>query len=608
MSLFSRVVEALETAARLVPARASHAVALERFLAAHRPSHLPADTDGLIAADLPAPRPALVSIVILTLDGAAMLRTLLASLERFNTWPDIEIILVDHGSDNETKDVVAAASAKFHIRHVRPGRNHSFAFSCNRGAQMARGEIVLFLNNDIELTEDVVPRIVAGVQATGGLVGIKLLHKHRDGQATPHPQIGVRFRWNLRQGWTMPYDATPTPRDGLRAHQPCRMPAVTAAVLACDRAQFLQMGGFCEVYLYAYEDVDLCLKAAARFDLPLIVLNDVSAVHLMGATRTKRAKLRRRIRWNAHSRGIFRARYGYRARRLAWAGLFAAGGFEWGRRPVVALLADRNDKAAHTAMGALAGAAAEFVLLKTRGLKRYDLFGCDLVLSRSPRLPLSRARNLSPMAITVGWAHDGDDAWQADTAAFDIMLASRGDRAAILTEALGRPVIAIGDRPLDVALRDAVADFLQNRFRIVILASADRSDAAARISAVLRAAGHAVRMGAAHGRHPISLRDDVALWLTPPGTVDLPADAMHVAAFEPVPGQPIACDIQVESLGDDLQAWFDRLMLEICAAHRTRMTGPEDLPLEDLSLADDRNPASNWHGRPDPTAHLIDAS
>ena len=608
MSLFSRVVEALETAARLVPARASHAVALERFLAAHRPPRLPADTDGLIAGDLPAPRPALVSIVILTLDGAAMLRTLLASLEQFNTWPDIEIILVDHGTDNETKDVVAAASTKFHIRHVRPGRNHSFAFSCNRGAQIARGEIVLFLNNDIELIEDIVPRIVAGVQATGGLVGIKLLPEYRDGQAVPHRQIGVRFRWNLRQGWTVPYDATPGPRDGLRARQPCHMPAVTGAVLACNRTQFLQMGGFCENYLYAYEDVDLCLKAATRFDLPLVALNDVSAVHLMGATRTKRAKLRRRMRWHAHSRSMFRARYGYRTRRLAWAGLFGAGGFDWGRRPAVAVLANRDDEAAPAATNALAGEVAEFALLKTAGLKRYDLFGCDLVLSRSPRLPLSRVRNLSPIAITVGWAHDGDDAWQAGAPAFDIMLASGGDRAAILTETLGRPVVAIGDRPFEAALRDAVADFLQNRFRIVILASADRSDAATRISAVLKAAGHAVRTKAAHGGRSISMRDDVALWLTPPGAVELPADTIHIAAFEPVPGQPIACDIQVEPLGDDMEAWFDRLMQEIGAAHRKRMAGPGDLPLEDMSLADDGNPASNWHGRPDPTANLIDAS
>ncbi|MEX1155168.1 glycosyltransferase family 2 protein [Parvibaculum sp.] len=594
----------METAARLASARASYVVALENFRAAHRPADLPADSAGILAGDLPPPEPVLVSIVILTLNGGEMLRALFSSLAACNTWPDIEIIVVDHGSDDATAEVLRDTSAHFHIRHLKPDRNFSFAFSCNRGAQIARGEIVLFLNNDIEFTEDVIPRIVAGVQATGGLVGIKLLHGQAGGQTTPRPQIGVRFRWSPGQDWTAPYDASPGPRDALRAAQPCRMPVVTGAVLACNRAEFLKMGGFCEDYLYAYEDVDLGLKAAARFGLPSVSLNDVSALHLMGATRTKRSSFRRRRLWHRHSLGVLRARYGYRSRRLAWLGLFgAAKGFDWGRRPAVAFLADSGDEAAGGAAKALQAEFAEFAVLKTSGFRQYDLFGYDLVVSRLPSFSMALARNLGPMALKIGWIRAGDGDWRANAAAYDILMTDGRERASSLTESLGQPVIAIGDRGIAEALRHAVTDFLQNRFRIAVLAASDKCADAARLSAVLRAAGHAVRTGAPRS---VSMRDEVAIWLSPPGISKFPVDTIHVAAFAPVPDGRFSYDIRLESLGGDMRAWFDRLMPEIADCHEKRMAGPIDLPLDDLRHADDG--AAVWRGRHDPTAHLIGVS
>ena len=193
MPLISRLVEAIETATRLAATGGRPAVTLERFFATRRPAVLPADQAGVFAIEMAAPHPVRVSVVILTLNGGEMLRVLFASLAAFNTWPDLEIIVVDHGSDDATAEVLRAASARFHIRHVKPGRNHSFSFSCNRAAQIARGEIVLFLNNDIELTEDIVPRIVAVVQAhmnAGRVATILYCSRARSGDRTTDPIEG----------------------------------------------------------------------------------------------------------------------------------------------------------------------------------------------------------------------------------------------------------------------------------------------------------------------------------------------------------------------------------------------------------------------------------
>lgn len=609
MPLISRLVETIESAIRLAYTGARPTVALERFFAARRPVVLPADPAGVFAIETAAPHPARVSIVILTLNGAEMLRVLFASLAAFNTWPDLEIIVVDHGSDDTTGEVLRAASARFHIRHVKPGRNHSFSFSCNRAAQVARGDILLFLNNDIELTEDIVPRIVAGVRETGGLVGIRLMHKEAGAKA-PRPQIGVRFRWNLWQGRIAAYDAAPGPRDGLRAAHPCHMPVVTGAVLACDRAQFLTMGGFCEDYLYAYEDVDLGLKAAARFGLPSVALNDISALHLMGATRIKRAKLTRRRRWHRHSLRTLRARYGYRIRRLAWLGLFGADErFDWGRRPAVAILAERTDEAANRAARELATGFAEFADIKTGGFMNRNLFGYDLILSRLPRFPLTRARNLSPMALAVAWIRDGDEDWRADVAAFDIFLADDAELAARMTAHLGRRVVAIGPRDTADVLRAAVSDFLRRRLRFAVLAPEDQSAAAAAISAALRAAGHSARTTVQAGdRRPVSMRDDVVIWLAPPGKAKWPVDAIHVAAFDAVPGDGFPYDVRAGRPDGGMEAWLGSVLAAIGDCDARRMAGPEDLPLEDMQHLDDGALKTFWCERHDPTAHLIGTS
>ena len=416
------------------------------------------------------------------------------------------------------------------------------------------------------------PRIVAGVRESGGLVGIRLMHKEAGAKAL-RPQIGVRFRWNLRQGRIAAYDAAPGPRDGLRAAHPCHMPVVTGAVLACDRAQFLKMGGFCEDYLYAYEDVDLGLKAAARFGLPSVALNDVSALHLMGATRIKRAKLARRRRWHRHSLRALRARYGYRIRRLAWLGLFGADErFDWGRRPALAILAERADEAANRAARELAAGFAEFADIKTGRFMNRNLFGYDLILSRVPRFPLAHAKNLSPMALAVAGIRAGDGDWRASAAAYDIFLADDAELASRMTAHLGRPVVAIGERGMAEALRAAVSDFLRTRLRIAVLALDSESTAAKAISAALRAAGHSARTTVLAGdRQPVSMRDDVVIWLAPPGEAKRPVDAIHIAAFDAVPGDSFPYDVQAGRPDRDIEAWLGSVLVRDrrlrCAAH-----------------------------------------
>ena len=61
-----------------------------------------------------------------------------------------ELILVDDGSTDGTRDWLAGLRAPFRV--LLNERNRGYAVSNNRGASAARGEILAFLNNDLVLT------------------------------------------------------------------------------------------------------------------------------------------------------------------------------------------------------------------------------------------------------------------------------------------------------------------------------------------------------------------------------------------------------------------------------------------------------------------------
>jgi len=126
---------------------------------------------------VPAPRtdPGVVSVVVLTASGARHLPDCLDSLRR-QDWPAdrLEVIVVDNGSAN---DPTAAAQRHYPgARVVRMHANLGFAAGNNAGARQARGEWLLFLNDDTRAD----PACVAGLVETAtrrgaASVGAKIL-------------------------------------------------------------------------------------------------------------------------------------------------------------------------------------------------------------------------------------------------------------------------------------------------------------------------------------------------------------------------------------------------------------------------------------------------
>ncbi len=103
----------------------------------------------------PAPR---ISVIIPVRDGDAELERCLAALAA-SAFEDYEVIVVDDGSNDNSAAVAAAAGAHV-IKHTPPA---GAAAARNRGAAAARGNILFFIDADVEVEPDALAKVAAAL-------------------------------------------------------------------------------------------------------------------------------------------------------------------------------------------------------------------------------------------------------------------------------------------------------------------------------------------------------------------------------------------------------------------------------------------------------------
>jgi len=130
-----------------------------------------------IRDSLPSPtKTPLVSLIVCT-RNADLLARCLSSVRSNTNYPDLEIIVVHHsGSEHDGRIVELVREAN--ARRVVFRGAFNFSSMNNKGAHAAKGELLLFLNDDVEpLDPNWLSRMVARLERPEtGAVGAKLLY------------------------------------------------------------------------------------------------------------------------------------------------------------------------------------------------------------------------------------------------------------------------------------------------------------------------------------------------------------------------------------------------------------------------------------------------
>lgn len=281
----------------------------------------------------------LVSIVVVNRDGVEHLRRLLAGLAKRTDYPGLELVLVDNASSDGSLDLARAVEAPFPIAILSNPHNESFSDACNQGAAEARGELLLFLNNDVEPFEAGWLRELLGClrERRAGLVGATLLQPNErapHGYVVQHRAMRLIERDDALRADLHGRGADPL---GPELGKDAETPIAAGACMLIERSLFEGVDGFTHGFLYGGEDVDLGLKVldAGR---GVVCSGRSLLIHRLGSTRAQEDRERQRGRRAANRRLLWerwgpRLRREYELDRLAGGGLWAAPGEDSGAPP-----------------------------------------------------------------------------------------------------------------------------------------------------------------------------------------------------------------------------------------------------------------------------------
>ena len=211
---------------------------------------------------LPEPLP-LVSIIVPTRDRADLIGVCADGLLNHTDYPSLELIVVDN--DTTAPDalvVLDELKGNPRAQVLRDDRPFNYSQLNNFAAEVAKGEILVLLNNDIQILHaDWLTELVSLASRPDiGIVGAKLLYsdlrvQHAGVSFGPDRNIVHQMRLAQRQ------EAGPRGELGLLRS----VSAVTGACLALRRSLYFDVGGLNEKLLkVSFNDIDLCRRVAKK--------------------------------------------------------------------------------------------------------------------------------------------------------------------------------------------------------------------------------------------------------------------------------------------------------------------------------------------------------
>lgn len=191
-----------------------------------------------------------VSVVVVTFNAARELHDCLTALSR-QTSDDLECIVVDNASSD------IGSLEGFDIQYLRLDHNYGLSYGRNYGVARAKGDVVLFLDDDSVARRDLVDVVAKTFREDQSVVGIR-------GRVVPrHPE-------RIFNALAHHYDL---------GGKSVAFPLVTECNCAVRRQDLLDIGGF-ETKLFGHEGLELSYRLRERGRL--IYVPDAVVYHDFG--------------------------------------------------------------------------------------------------------------------------------------------------------------------------------------------------------------------------------------------------------------------------------------------------------------------------------------
>ncbi len=193
------------------------------------------------------------SVVIPNLNGAGWLRDSIESI-RAQTERDIELIIIDNGSADESLAIARGYVGSENYTLVENGRNTGFSAAVNEGIRRARGEYVILFNNDAFAAPDFVEQLCKTADEHPRAFAVQSLmirHFERDLCDDAGDYVTL-FGWACKRG---------DGRYWRRYQKPGRIFSACGGASLYRKSVLEEIGLFDELFFAYFEDVDISWRA-----------------------------------------------------------------------------------------------------------------------------------------------------------------------------------------------------------------------------------------------------------------------------------------------------------------------------------------------------------
>ena len=220
-----------------------------------------------------------VSIIIVNYKTPQLVIDCLNSVHQHTQGVDVEVIIVDNESGDDSEAVVRAAFPEEQFPQLRwfdMGYNAGFGRANNFGMKQARGRHILLLNSDTLLVDDLITRCSQRLDQQTDAAAVGAMQINRDGQV--HAQLFTRFAQLRRFCYVLPERWLNRVFPDNHYADPNEVDWIIGAFLMTRQSTIANAGGFDERFFMYGEDVEWCHRLGQQGRM--LVLHDGFFVHL----------------------------------------------------------------------------------------------------------------------------------------------------------------------------------------------------------------------------------------------------------------------------------------------------------------------------------------
>lgn len=211
-----------------------------------------------------------LSIIVVNYNNYTLTENCIKSVIKTVKDINYEVIVIDNNSTNDSYSILREEFKDYHnIRIIKNIENEGFGAANNKAVELAKADILLFLNPDVEVLDEAINNLYNRLLSdeSVGLIGAKLLNKDLTLQyscrrvlkfsefiitRTPLKNIVSKdYVQKLEDKYLM---------TDLDHDKESEVDWVMGSCMIIRKKLFLDVGGFSKEYFMYFEDVDLCYK------------------------------------------------------------------------------------------------------------------------------------------------------------------------------------------------------------------------------------------------------------------------------------------------------------------------------------------------------------